>query len=494
MNSFRYWAVQANGAPVEGVVEAADRRSALVSLGRQGLFPSKLERLGGVGEEAGSQGSTPPSMTSGRREPVRRTAVESGRGELGANTGGNPGSGRIGGGPEGQARSPIPKETARSRPRERRPGTGPAGNGSNGSLRGPAASGGGTVSPERVRVKRKDVTAFTRELSALLGAAIPIPQALDSLAEEEENPSLRAMVTGLAEGVRRGSALSTAMEAYPGVFGRLYSSMVRMGEEAGALPRVMSDLADLLEHEDEVRGEVRSAVAYPAFVLVFGILTVLVLLTVVLPRLFGMLEEMLDSLPLPTLILLKLSQVLSRDWPWLLMIAAGLGYGGWRYMRSERGAEAWDGLRLRLPLLGGVFRSAALGRFARTLGTLARSGVSLLPALRIVEDTIGNRVLARQVAQVSEETRGGDSLAAPLRKMGVFPRGIIQMIEVGEETGRLDEMLLKVAEIEERHMRTRTKTLVSLLAPALILVVGALVGFMVIALLLPIFKMSRAIH
>jgi general secretion pathway protein F len=353
---------------------------------------------------------------------------------------------------------------------------------------------GGTVAPDRIRVKRKDVTAFTRELSALLGAAIPIPQALDSLAEEEENPSLRAMVTGLAEGVRRGSALSTAMEAYPGVFGRLYSSMVRMGEEAGALPRVMSDLADLLEHEDEVRGEVRSAVAYPAFVLVFGILTVLVLLTVVLPRLFGMLEEMLDSLPLPTLILLKLSQILSRDWPWLLMIAAGLGYGGWRYMRSERGAEAWDGLRLRLPLLGGVFRSAALGRFARTLGTLARSGVSLLPALRIVEDTIGNRVLARQVAQVSEETRGGDSLAAPLRKMGVFPRGIIQMIEVGEETGRLDEMLLKVAEIEERHMRTRTKTLVSLLAPALILVVGALVGFMVIALLLPIFKMSRAIH
>ncbi len=493
MNSFRYRAVQANGAPVEGVVEATDRRAALVSLGRQGLFPSRLERVAGGGEETGSQGSTPPPMAANRRDPVRGTAA-AGHGESGSNTGGNPGVARTGGASGGRGRAPLPDEQpAPSRPRKRRPvpGTRPAGNG---SIRGPAATGGGTVAPDRIRVKRKDVTAFTRELSALLGAAIPIPQALDSLAEEEENPSLRAMVTGLAEGVRRGSALSTAMEAYPGVFGRLYSSMVRMGEEAGALPRVMSDLADLLEHEDEVRAEVRSAVAYPAFVLVFGILTVLVLLTVVLPRLFGMLEEMLDSLPLPTLILLKLSQVLSRDWPWLLMIAAGLGYGGWRYMRSERGAEAWDGLRLRLPLLGGVFRSAALGRFARTLGTLARSGVSLLPALRIVEDTIGNRVLARQVAQVSEETRGGDSLAAPLRKMGVFPRGIIQMIEVGEETGRLDEMLLKVAEIEERHMRTRTKTLVSLLAPALILVVGALVGFMVIALLLPIFKMSRAIH
>ena len=135
-----------------------------------------------------------------------------------------------------------------------------------------------------------------------------------------------------------------------------------------------------------------------------------------------------------------------------------------------------------------------LGRFARTLGTLVKSGVSLLPALKIVENTIGNLVLANQIAKVSEETRGGDSLATPLRKLGIFPRTVIQMIDVGEETGKLDEMLLKVADIEERQMRARTKTLISLLAPAMILVVGALVGFMVIALLLPIFKMSRAIR
>jgi type II secretory pathway component PulF len=164
------------------------------------------------------------------------------------------------------------------------------------------------------------------------------------------------------------------------------------------------------------------------------------------------------------------------------------------YVRSPRGGEAWDKTKLRLPLLGPVFRAAALSRFARTLGTLARSGVSLLPALKIVENTIGNRLLARQIAQVAEETRGGDSLATPLRKMGLFPGTAVQMVDVGEESGKLDEMLLRVAEIEERHMRARTKTLISLLAPALILVVGALVGFMVLALLLPIFRMSRAIH
>jgi type II secretory pathway component PulF len=145
-------------------------------------------------------------------------------------------------------------------------------------------------------------------------------------------------------------------------------------------------------------------------------------------------------------------------------------------------------------LIGPVVRAAALGRFARTLGTLVKSGVSLLPALKIVENTIGNRILAQQVASVAEETRGGDSLATPLRKLGIFPRTMVQMIDVGEQTGKLDEMLLKVAEIEERQMRARTKILISLLAPALILVVGLLVGFMVIAILLPIFNLSRAIH
>jgi type II secretory pathway component PulF len=164
------------------------------------------------------------------------------------------------------------------------------------------------------------------------------------------------------------------------------------------------------------------------------------------------------------------------------------------YLGTPKGAEAWDRLKLRIPVVGGVFLSAALGRFARTLGTLARAGVSLLPALKIVENTIGNRILAQQIARVAEETRGGDSLAGPLRKLRIFPRTVVQMIEVGEETGKLDVMLLKVADIEERHMRARTKVLVSLLAPILILGVGTVVGFMVLAILLPIMKMSNTLR
>jgi general secretion pathway protein F len=358
----------------------------------------------------------------------------------------------------------------------------------------PARAPGLRFSGFGLGIKRKEITAFTREMSALLASAIPIPQALEGLGEEEENPALRQVVRQISESVRKGTALSAALEEHPRLFNRLYVSMVRVGEEAGVLPKVMSDLANLLEHEDEVRGEVLAAIAYPIFVLGFGLFTVTVLLTVVLPRLFSMLEEMLQILPLPTLILLRVSSILHRFWPLLLvLLAAGLFGLRW-YLRSPGGAETWDRWKLRVPLMGAVFRAAALGRFARTLGTLVRSGVSLLPALKIVEHTIGNRMLSRLIAQVAEETRGGDSLATPLRRLGIFPRTVIQMINVGEESGKLDEMLLKVADIEERNMRARTKTLISLLAPALILVVGAIVGFMVIALLLPIFKMSRAIR
>jgi type II secretory pathway component PulF len=414
MKAFRYQAIELNGAPVKGEIEAADRKSALQLLGARGLFPSTLEICAQTGAAA----------VSSLKTPGKAPAVH--------------------------------------------------------------VSGG--------RIKRKEITAFTRELGALLAVAIPIPQALDGLGDEEENATLRGMVLQLADSVRKGAALSAAMEEHPNTFSKLYTSMVRVGEEAGVLPQVMADLAELLEHEDELRGEVVAAVSYPIFVLCFGFVTVAVLLTVVMPKLFSMLSDMVKILPLPTLILLRVSAFVHTYWIWMLLACAGAGAGTRWFVRSPRGSVFWDGVKLRLPIVGSVFRAAALSRFARTLGTLTKSGVSLLPSLKIVENTIGNQVLGQLIAQVAEETRGGDSLAAPLRKLGLFPKTVVQMINVGEETGKLAEMLLKVADIEERHMRARTKVMISLLAPILILVVGALVGFMVIALLLPIFKISRSLQ
>jgi type II secretory pathway component PulF len=355
----------------------------------------------------------------------------------------------------------------------------------------PAAAAAAPAKAATGRISRKEISAFTREMATLLAATIPIPAALQGLGEEEENPALKAVILSLASAVRSGVSFSGALEHYPRLFPKLYTSMVQVGEESGALDKVLTDLADLMEHEDEVRGEVLGAVAYPAFVLGLGILTTCVLLVFVLPRLLGMFEGMMDALPLPTRILFAISDALRHHWPWLLGGAAALILIVRWWLRTPAGALARDTLKLRLPIVGSVFRAAALGRFARTLGTLAGSGVSLLPAIEITRNTVGNRHYAGAIARVAEETRGGDSLAAPLRKHALFPPTMVQMIAVGEETGRLDQMLLRVAHMQERIVRGRARTLISLLAPVLILVVGALVGFIVIALLLPIFQMSQ---
>ena len=440
MSTFRYQAVAGDGSSVTGVIDADDRRSALQLLGKKGLYPSRLEAQ----VPSGVIIPTKPPPTTG-------TALTGKKGQI-----------SLGGSPAASTQARTVKATAGFRW-----GTG---------------------------IKTREITAFSRQMAALVGASIPIPQALEGLGEEEVNPALREVVHQLSTAVRTGSSFSAALAMHPRIFGKLYVSMVRVGEEAGALPSVIHDLADLLEHEDEVRSEVISAVAYPLFVLGFGMVTVAVLLVVVLPKLFTMLKEMTAVLPLPTRLLLWLSEFLG-NYGWLVLLALGAIFAGYRsFARTPGGALQVDEWKLRTPMVGSMLRAAALSRFSRTLGILVKSGVSLLPALKIVEGSMGNLILSGQIAQVAESTRGGASLAAPLREMGLFPRSVVQMIAVGEETGKLDEMLLKVAAIEERRMRARTKTIISLLAPFLILVVGALVGFMVIALLLPIFKMSQTIH
>ena len=453
MQAFRYEARNQDGASVRGEIEAADRQRALRLLGERGLFPTTLM---GVDKPAAALRvvSDEPAASA----PV--VAEENGSAAAPRQT------------PERSSRpSPAVEPSSSERP-DRASRSAPAGG----------------------RIRRKDITFFTREMATLLEAEIPIPRALAGLAEEEENDALRAIIDELAVGVRQGRSLSESLAAYPKHFPTLYTSMVEVGEESGRLASVLADLADLLEREDEIRGEVLGAVAYPAFVLLMGIVTTFVLLAFVLPRLFGMLTDMMDSLPMPTRVLLGVSEFF-RSWWFVLLVAVAASLIALRwYYRTAEGGLRVDALKLRAPVFGPVFRATALGRFARTLGTLLDSGVSLLPALEIVRNTVGNRQVSQHIAEVTEETRRGESLAAPLRRTGLFPATMVQMISVGEETGCLDTMLLKVAAIQERLVRGRSKTLISLLAPVLILVVGALVGFIVIALLLPIFRMSQALR
>ncbi|MDA0752971.1 MAG: type II secretion system F family protein, partial [Verrucomicrobia bacterium] len=206
-------------------------------------------------------------------------------------------------------------------------------------------------------IKRKEITAFTQEMAALLEAGITIPQALMAMKEEIDNPALREIVQSLWESVHKGIALSAAMESHPKHFSSLYVNMIRVGEEAGALHQVMQDVADLLEHEDDVRSEVTGAVAYPMFVLGFGVFTVALLLTVVLPRLFGMLTDMMDVLPLPTLILLSVSTFIQNYWWLILIVLGGATYGLVTYIKTPQGRLTVDKWKLKLPLLGPVFSS-----------------------------------------------------------------------------------------------------------------------------------------
>ena len=454
MAYFRYVARNENGSAARGAIEAEDRRVALRLLRDRGIFPSSLE----VGRDGGVRTA---ELVPPRREPP---TIDEAR---------DPGSSKARVTPlterDPPVEKPAPTRSARA------------------SRRSEARSGEGG------RVRRREITALTRELATLLEADIPILAALEGLEEQEATPALAVLIGDLAEDLRAGVSFSEALANRPREFSTLYTSMVKVGEESGSLPTVLGELADLLESEDEVRSEVLGAIAYPTFVLAMGIATTIVLLAFVLPRLFSMLEGMLDTLPLPTRVLLGVSDFMQAYGLWIVIGSLVATWALREYVRSPRGAIAWDRSKLRLPILGPVFAAAALGRFARTLGTLTRSGLSLLPALEIVRGTVGNRFVSQGVDRVIEDTRGGDMLATPLAALGLFPPTMVRMIRVGEESGRLDSMLLRIAAIQERALRTKSRALISLLAPALILVVGSLVGFIVIALLLPIFQMSNAI-
>ncbi|MFN0057966.1 MAG: type II secretion system F family protein [Planctomycetota bacterium] len=433
MQTFRYKAVAADGQAARGTLEASDRRGALDALSARGLFPSLLES---TASDAAPAASTTTAIAPAPPSPVRAVAVET------------------------RAKSPAVFDI-------------PAGEG---------------------RISRREISSFTRQMATLLGAIIPIPSALEGIAEQEQNAALKSLLTQAASDVRRGVSFSAALSSYPRHFPPLYISMVEVGEESGQLAPVLDDLGTYLEEQDAVRGEIKSAVAYPLLVMTLGVATTFVLLTFVMPRLLGLLDGMSDGLPAPTRALLALSAFFQSYWLALLGVVAVGTFAARAYFRTGPGALWWDRRKLRLPVLGKLFTAAALARFARTLGTLHRAGVSLLRALDIVRNTVGNRFLAAQVDFVAEEARGGDSLARPIQKLELFPPTMVQMIKVGEDTGQLDTMLLKVAAIQEAQVRVHSKTLTSLLGPLLILAVGVVVGFIVISLLLPIFQLSQSMR
>ena len=340
-------------------------------------------------------------------------------------------------------------------------------------------------------VSGKDILAFTQDLSTLLESGLPVDRALSILIEAAEKEKVKEVVGDILKTVQGGGYLSDAMAKHPKIFSRFYVNMVKAGEAGGVLESVLGRLGAFLESSQELKDYIKSALVYPLFLVFVGGASIIILLTFVIPKFSVIFSDMGQAIPFTTRFLLDLSEVLRSYW-WVIL--GGLGaifFFLRRYFNTRAGRLRLDRNKLSLPIAGELVRKIEVARFARTLGTLTKSGVPILQALVLVKDIIGNRVIAKSMEEVYDKVKEGDKLSKPLSDSGIFPSLAIQMITVGEETGRLDSMLLRVAENYEKMVKDTVKRFISLLEPAMILAMGLVVGFVVISMLMAIFSMNE---
>jgi type IV pilus assembly protein PilC len=339
------------------------------------------------------------------------------------------------------------------------------------------------------RVKLKDLAIFSRQFATMINSGLSLMRTLHILAEQTENPKLAEAITSLRDDVEKGSSLSAAMSKHPKVFSKLYISMVKAGETGGQLDIVLNKVADGLEADYKLRQKVKSAMTYPIAVAGIAGALVVVMLIFIVPTFAGMFDGLGGTLPLPTQILMTMSQKAKIIIPLFIIFAI---VGAIAHKRLKKSSPDYrlrfDKLKLKIPIFGDLFQKIALSRFTRTLALLLRAGVPVLQALEIVGDTTGNEVLLRSSQDVRDSVRKGESMASPLEKHGVFPPMVVQMIHVGEDTGALDEMLDKISDFYDQEVESTTESLTSLIEPLMIAVLGGIVGAMVIALYMPMFK------
>ncbi len=341
------------------------------------------------------------------------------------------------------------------------------------------------------KVREKDIINFTYQLGVLLDAGFPLDKALSILSELADKKSLKGLIKEILSSVRGGKSFSEALSRFPSAFPPYYVNMIKAAEAGGFLEETISRLTSYMENSQKLKEDIRSALVYPAVLGTVGGAAVLVLLTFVVPKFAKIFSDIGEALPLPTLILLSVSSVL-RDYWWLgLIFIIGAALFVRSYIKSPAGRQLWDDVKFKLPLFGKLYRESIVSSFARTLGTLLGSGVSLLNALQIVEEAFDSNKMVRVTASIRENVRKGRGIAEPLKGSGVFPPIAQHMISVGEETGKLEEMLIKIADRFDSEVRTTVKRLLSLLEPALILFMGLVVGFIVIAMLMAIFSINE---
>ncbi len=343
--------------------------------------------------------------------------------------------------------------------------------------------------PKRVGVK--NLLTFTQELSTLISAGLPIDRSLDILGTLTENEGLREAVKDLLKRIEGGSSLAEALGYYPRIFPKLYVNMVKAGESGGFLETILSRLGQYLQSTKEIKDQIVSVMIYPVILALVSGLSITILVTFVIPRFAKVFSDMGQAIPLPTQIVLTFSQLVKGYW-WAGIGAIVLIYYGLKtYQKDEERKWKWDQFKLRWGPVGDLIKKIEVARFARTLGTLLQSGVSILPALTLVKEISQNEAISRSIVHIHDRLREGKAMSKSLEETGVFPPLSIHMIGVGEETGKLDEMLVKVAETYEENVRTAVKRVVSLIEPLILLVMGGVVGFIVLSILLAITSITE---
>jgi type II secretion system protein F len=343
--------------------------------------------------------------------------------------------------------------------------------------------------PQRIGIK--NLLLFTQELSTLLSAGLPIDRSLDILGSLTENSRLRETVKDILKRIQEGDSLAEALGNHPQIFSKLYVNMVKAGESGGFLEAILSRLAQYLESMKEIKDQIVSVMIYPLVLTIVSGASITILVTFVIPRFAKIFSDMGQAIPLPTQIILTFSQVVRGYW-WLALGAVALVYLCLvMYTKDEERKLKWDRFKLRWVAVGDLIKKVEVARFARTLGTLLQSGVSILPALTLVKEISQNEAISRSIGHIHDRLRGGKGISRSLEETGVFPPLAIHMIGVGEETGKLDEMLMKVADNYEEAVRTAVRRFVSLLEPLILLIMGGVVGFIVLSILLAITSITE---
>ena len=344
------------------------------------------------------------------------------------------------------------------------------------------------------RIKAKDLALASRQLATLMEAGIPLNSSLSALIEQMGNPLLKKIITQIRERVREGSSFADALALHPTVFSNLFIGMVRAGEVSGTLALTLGRWADFSEHQVGMQQRIRAALTYPIFMFVIGFGVLFFLMTFVVPTVTKIFADLGRALPLPTLMLISISDFLSHFWWALVGGIVVLAFWLRKTLRSESGGMAWDRMKLKLPLAGNLHRRLAVSRWSRTLGTLLSGGLPLLQALEISQGVVGNRLISQTLGEARESIREGEEMSLSLRQSALFPSVVLEMVSVGEKSGDLGKMLEKVASTLENEVEAELRSLLSLLEPVMILIMGVGVGFIALSILLPILEMSQMVR